>query len=467
MQRIRKLLLIVSVMVLLMSCNLPFKILNSNGQEGSDSQNSSGSQSSSPSDSNFTNPTIKKFDGEIKIVDQWYSTVQDGYMDYGLIVENTSQKLTVTNFDQDAIVTDDSGNVIPLNNIVDGSSTSRNIQTAIFPGEKQMICTGYNIPKGSRIGNATFSLGSTIRSVDVGTQNPIKVNSVEFTEEASYQFSVGDLIGIISNPTGEVFSSPSFNAAVYDASGKLIGCGWESTNPAFIPAKSDLPVRVPLFANEKPARLDLYTAVNLQYELYDGPEYLQVSNLNFIQSETYVYPVYELTNTSSDKMIEGYLNTIILYGQNDEVLKIFSWRSQDLPAGMKAGPYRSTKLEVKAGEIVTRIVVNVHSMEVVKQETPIMAELLTFSPGNYLADTYVITTTVKNSSNIALEGLVTGACLDAAGNVVGLAEATLDLPANSETPIELIGGYLGSSVTGPNCSTAQRIEFNLIRLREK
>lgn len=450
-----------------MSCNLPIKNLISNSQEDSDSQNSSGSQSSSPSDNKFTKPTIKKFDGEIKIVDQWYSTIQEGYMDYGLIVENTSQKLTVTNFDHDAVATDDSGNVIPLVNNSDDGTTTMKVQTAIFPGEQQMICLRYRVPKGTKVGNATFSLGNTIKSVDVGTQNPIKVNSVEFSDENSYMYSLGDLIGTVTNQTGDVFPFATFSAAVYNAAGKLIGCGLENTNPDFIPANSDLPVRVPLWTDEIPARLDLYPALNLQYELYDGPEYLQVSNVNFIQSETYVYPIYELTNTSSDKLVFQYLNNVIIYGQNDEVLKIFSWGSQNIPAGMKAGPYRKLKLEVKAGKIVTRIVVNVHTTQVFKQESPLTTESLTFTPGNYLPDTYVITATVKNNSNVALEGLVTGVCFDAAGNVVGLAEATLDLPANSETPIELEGGYLGTSVSGPNCTTAQRIEFNLIRLSEK
>jgi len=386
-------------------------------------------------------------------------------VDYGFIIENTSQKLTASTFNIDTLSTDISGNELPLNYNVYGARLE--LSSAIYPGEKFLFCSSYTVPEGPAIGSVSFKIDNKVKAVDAGTQNPIKVDSVKFDPEASNDYFIGDLVGTITNQTDRIYQYPQFRGAAYDAAGKLIGCGFLPFPMPLIPANAtSIPIRFPIMASGTPERVELFTTYNIDVPV--GPEIFQISDVSFIQSKDSVQPIYSVTNISSNKSIDSFYADVIWYGLNDEVLAISDYTTRYIPAGMKMGPYHDEKVQLPAGTTVSRIEVQgLIWYELIDQDYKLTSESITFGAGMYSPDKGAVITSAKNNTDLDLEGGVVAACFDASGNLVGTASGSLDLPANSEITLELPGGFLDLYNDGVNCSTAQRIEFGFINLYKK
>lgn len=451
MKRFHRTILIAALMIFLMSCSLATSLLQASGL-------------SSESDQSTNSPAKKNFDGELKIVDQWYSLANGNRIPYGLILENTSPTLTVTKFSQTGIVKDASGKELPITNLNEGTTTSRDIEVMIYPQSRQLFCLGYQVPKDSTVSQVLFSIGEDIQAADLGLQNPLKSEPAVLMEKSNQQGAIGDISARVSNQSSQIMIFPTFEGGAFDASGKLIGCGTGAMNGyAFFPAGSTLPVKFPIEAAASPAKVEVFSSFRSgTVQPFSGLEPIEISGVTFTQVKTYVIPSYTLKNTS-DGNIVWYLKNYVVYGPNDELLYSDAVRSSDFPPGATYGPNQGTVWQVLPGKTVSRIEVQVHTMDVRKMDGEIAPDAVTYGPGVYDTNTKQMSTKAKNSSGVALSVTFGVGCYDAGGKIVGIGVGRTKLPANSETPVT---GDMLSIGPGedPQCGAAQRIEFNSISL---
>ena len=463
-------------MTFLMSCNLlnvftkstdsaDSSEYNSSSGSNSGAEVSSGSQNTSSTDPFAISVKAKKFDGELKIVDQHYWIQEDGSVNYALLVENTSSKLTVTHFSQGAKITDASGAVLPQLNNNGGDSDSWIYNYMVFPKSEYLICSGYEVAKGSKIADVEFNLTGEITAADLGvTENPIQTESVDYIEKPSIgnKDAIGDLYAHFKNQSDKIVLYPQFDAAGYDAEGKLVGCGEAFNTYAFIPANAAMQIQVPMRGSAKPEKIDLFPHLASNSEQkYKGAEPLEVSDIEFTQVNEWVMPRYTLKNTSKG-MIVDYLYNRIIYGADDKVLYLFSTRGSDLPGGMTFGPYRSVN-DLRSNATASRIEVQVHTMDVRNEGSEITNESISFGPGTYNSGTGTVKVQATNSTKKELAVAIGFGCLDDAGNQIGGGGGQANLGANSETEVEL---YETSVGPGSACKKAAKIVVNLLSAAE-
>lgn len=475
MKRWSRYFLIAVLMLFLISCNLLNVFTKSsdsdsdpNSSSTSGNEVSSGSGGTSSSAPFAESPKAKKFDGELNILDQYYWVPEDGTINYALLIENTSSKLTVTDFSQGATITDSSGAVLPQLNNSGGDSDSWEYSYFIFPNSKYLICSGYQVEKGSTIANVKFNLGSEITASDLGvTESPIKTESVKYIEKPSIgnKDAIGDLRAHFVNQTDKVILYPWFDAAAYDANGKLVGCGEVFDTYSFIPANAKLQIQVPMQGTAKPENIELFTHLSSNgVQKYKGSEPIEVSDVGFTQLNTYVIPRYTLTNTANG-MVVDYLWNYLVFGPDDELLSVFSTRGSNFPAGMVFGPNRSSVSQVSPGVTVSRIEYQVHTMDVRNEGKEITKDSVTFGPGTYDTGKFAITAKVTNSTSKQLNVTLAVGCYDDAGNLVGTGGGSALLEPNSETQVEMDEYNTGPSEE-PHCSAATKFEVNPISIWE-
>jgi hypothetical protein len=467
------------LLIFLMSCNL-INTLKGNGGSDSDDQTGSifNSNPNSESDSNPASSSnsssskinIKKFDGEIKIDDQWYQVLDDGTIYYALLVENTSQKLTVTKFVQGATITDGSGSTVPVTNLV-STDASQEIEMTIFPQSRQLVCMNYAVEKGANVSNISFSIGKEITAVDLGyTQNPIEAESGQFSEESKYVNSnvLGTFKGSVSNLNSTDIVYPVFTAAAFDHDGKLTGCGIDYSY-TFIPAKQTLPVEVPLFGSQKPTSVQLYPAYGYAGEdvqKYKKAEPIQLSEVTFIQDGDTVTPFFTLTNTA-DGMIVDVLMNVIIYGADDELLLNDSWRRDGIPAGMSLGPAQGNDWNIPVDKTVSKVVIQVHTMDVRNEQKEITAESITLGPGYTTTDSEgeMLVTKAKNTTDKDMYAGIGAVCTDSNGKTIGASSGMVVIPANAETEVKIVNAY--SHTQGKYlCDDTTTINFNIWKIYE-
>ncbi len=464
-----RILVLCGLMVLLMACNCNLLNLIKGAVTGSgeDSANGGGTSPFSLGSNDNQTQNGKKFDGELKIIDQVFAVKKD-VLSFAILVENTSSKLTVSEFTQTGNVKDSAGADVPLLNLDNGNTKSLDVITSIFPNQKGLICMNYEIPEGTSVGDVSFSFAD-IKAVDVGLENPIKADGIGLgsDDEEVYFDDNGVITATVTNSSSLDVVFPQFQAGVYDAAGDLIGCGSQFDSVMFLKAGFSLPIEFPVWTNgQSSSAVEVYATPRFnQGKIYTDAEPIQISDVGFIQEGIYVYPVYKLTNTLTDKAITRFLVNQIAYDQNNQVLLVSSFGTDGIPPQMSVGPYHDQMGQV--GEsVVSRLEVQVHTTEVKEPKTPITADSVVFSPGVFVPGDYKITTTATNNTDAALSGAVQAACIDASGKVTGLAQSFFDLPPKSDTPLELSGGYVGFYETGPNCSPEDKIEFNLLKIYE-
>lgn len=326
----------------------------------------------------------------------------------------------------------------------------------------------YELPEGSSVGDYSFKF-KDITSMDMGLQNPLVTESKNLVTETNlkYRDFFGYVTGMVRNTSTSDILHPDYIAGLFDASGKLIGCGSQDDRFSFIPAGAAQPAGISVWtSNQDVSSYEIYTSPAPDYGVqYSGPEPIKISDVGFIQEGIYVYPIYTLTNTLSNEGITQFLVNLIAYDANNNMLLKSSYVTEGIPPGMSVGPYHGDLGQV-GDSVVSRIEVQVHTTEIKKLKTPITVDSVVFSPGIYVPGEYKITTTATNNTDAELNGYVQAACIDASGKVTGLAQASFDLPPKSDTPLELQGGYVGFYETGPNCSSEDQIKFNLLKIFE-
>jgi hypothetical protein len=403
----------------------------------------------------------KKFDGQLNIVDQWYMAAADGTINYGLIIENTSQTLTVTQFDQSGSISDSSGSPVAILNLGNDAGLF-NIQRTIYPGSKGIVCMNYQVEKGTDVAAVDFTLGSNIQAVDLsGAPNPISIETAEYSTATKYSNAnaVGSVVGRISNQTDKDLLYPYFYAAGYDAAGKLNSCGSIDENYLFIPANASMPVRLSLFGSDKPASVELFPSqgyIDEDIQKYKQAEPIQVSEVKFAQFDDRVLPLFTLTNSADGMLIDALINAIV-YGPDDEVLFTLSYRKDGIPAGMSTGPDQARVWTIPQGKTVSRVVIQVHTLDVRPEGKEITAESVTFAPATYNPDTHILATTIDNTTAKELSAGIAAVCYDDGGNVIGEGSDRVVLPPNAQTAVEVNESVLGKESA---CATASRIEFN-------
>jgi hypothetical protein len=464
-----RIVLLCGLMVFLIACNCNLLNLIKGAVPDAEGDSTTGGGSSpfSLGGSNNQSPNTKKYDGEITILDQATSRLGDQFQ-FALLVENTSQKLTVSGFILEGSVKDASGAELPLLNLNDGTSKDFPTSDVIYPGQKGLICLSYELPVGSTVGDYSFKF-KEITSMDMGLKNPLVAESknLDTNTNLKYRDYYAYVTGMVRNTSTTDILHPEYRAGLFDTSGKLIGCGTQDERFNFIPAGAVQPAGISVWTSDQNvSNYEIYSSPEPDYGVqYSGPEPIKVSDVGFIQEGVYVYPVYTLTNTLSKEGITQFLVNLIAYDANNNMLVKSSYVTEGIPPGMSVGPYHDQLGQVGESE-VSRIEVQVHTTEIKALKTPITADSVVFSPGVFVPGEYKITTTATNNTNAELNGYVQAACLDASGKVTGLAQASFDLPAKSDTPLELSGGYVGFYETGPNCSPEDKIVFNLLKIYE-
>lgn len=477
----KKVLYLGLILMLCVSCNLPLaSLFGGSGDEGTsdsetfiDEDTSGGGLFSggSGSKSGQKGGKEKPLSGNLTVVSQaFWPYYGENEVILAAIVKNTDTQLTVFHPSFKFQLLDADGQTIALEEgltmrLEDG--TNQFPELVLYPGQEFLYCEVARLEgrTSSDLSSMVITPASEPMGVDLGiTSNPIVATRTTLT-------NLGDVYNgqlqsgvILSNSRDRIAFMPWVTTAGFDAGGNIINCGREYGTPHFIRENSQAASTFRLLNNSVPASYQSYAAQDaaayyLQDETWEIKEsnQLTVSQVNFIQDDLDLLPVYYLTNNNQNNGDFDYSVNYFAYDAAGDVAGAVSSRLSSLFApGTSYGPFHYLQGFVIPGKQIARLEVDVVTYDVTKKEFEVPVAPVQYNSISFDAATGNINTQASSQVGDTVFFTATAACYDSGGSLIGYGWNSEYLEANTTIPFSLYTFDLG----GNTCSGAAKIEVN-------
>ncbi len=424
---------------------------------------SDGVQDQNPLGSATDQKSVKVPQGELAIRDQWFmqsGNPADPLISVAVLIENTDTELAVVDWDMQLNFYDTAGSPILLDTGLEGGKLPIQ-ESVIFPGSQYLFCTNLSGEANKTAGRFDVVLDPKTPGVSLpSARNPLSINNHVFLPESRYNNAVGTERVVLQNANPAAVVLPLTTAALYDASGKLNGCGHSANSPLFVPGGGQAVSEFAVFSGAAPASTQVFVSMMdvTGSEFYLPVEPLVVSGATVTTVGEYLIPAFTLSKTTEGvEDLDFFVNVTAFDAQGGIVWTDSFRRDGYIKPGQLLGPYFYNPISIRLSQPPVSLQVAVHTSRT--SDLDEVEPVLEISSPNYDPASQQVLVNISNPTNRFISAGIYAACFDAAQNITALGSTSEMILEGTTVPVSIYTPAL----TGEGCANAEiRISYSNI-----